>query len=115
MFDTNSDLHIELAEELLTCLHAKSKWGTGFWTWVSLSNLKIHYDGKVVQAYHGYFFPEKLCIEFYLQHLVKVGLVEKHTDLFLKDQFYRVSALGRALVDAGEDSVYNYLTDHPVL
>lgn len=114
IFDAHSDLHVELAEDILDCLRCKSKWTTGFWTWVSLSNLKIHFDGVLVESYHGFFFPEKVCLEFFLAHLIVLGLIEKNQDLFLKDQFYKLTPLARELFDKGGDGIYNYLSTQPI-
>jgi len=110
VFDTQSDLYIELAEELLTFLQVKSKWATGYWTWVSLSNLKIHYDGKLVAYYGGIALPEGLNVDIILDYLVTIRLIERNKDILLKDQFYRMTPLGRKISSSGTDATYWYLS-----
>ena len=110
-FNPNLDTHIEVAEDILECLQSKSKWGSYSWTWVSLSNLEVYYDNKVVQTYNGHFIPDKVNLGFFLEHLADIGLVEKNPELFLRDKFFRLTPRGRELLKQGGDSTYQYLSE----
>lgn len=112
VFNIKSDIHIEIAEDILECLLSKSKWATSAWTWVSLSNLQMYYDTKMVHTYNESYLPEKINLKFFLSHLVKIGLVEKNPELFLRDAFYRLTREGRKLVEVGGEELYIYLAQH---
>jgi len=109
IFNADSDVHIEIAEDILECLHAKSKWAMGAWTWVSLSNLQVYYDTKLVHTFTGQSYPEKYSLASFLKHLVYVGIVEQNQELFLRDLFFRLTKEGRAILEQKGDALYLFL------
>ena len=96
----DTEITYKIYLDICECLHSKSKWSFGAWSWVSLSNLSIYYDSKVVHNPDG-FIPKKLNLSGTLEALGRIGLVEKNSDLFLQDAFFRLTQAGRNLVQAG--------------
>jgi hypothetical protein len=64
-----------------------------------MSNLRIYYDSQVVRVSNS-FLPKRLNLDQFLVSLAELGLVEKNSDMFLKDQFFRLTKLGRDSVEA---------------
>jgi len=108
-FDPSLDIHIEIAEDLLECLQAKSKWTMGSWTWVSLSNINTYYDIKSVRTYNSNYKPGLINLEFFLRHLTILKIVEHNPELFLHDKFYRLTREGRQLLEQSPEAVYAFL------
>ena len=111
-FNPDSDIHIEIAEDILECLLSKSKWSMGSWSWLSLSNIKVYYDTKMVSTYQGVYTHEKVNLEYFLNHLAVIGIVERNPELFLRDQFFRLTQMGHEMLEKGGDTLYLYLSQH---
>lgn len=110
-FNATSDIHIEIAEDLLECIQAKSKWAIGAWTWVSLTNIKVYYDTKMVHTYNGHYYPDRINLIHFLTHLEDLGIVEKNQEIFLRDQFFRLTKEGRRVLGLPGD-LYKLLSKH---
>jgi hypothetical protein len=94
------DAHIEIVEEILKCLWEKSKRVYGTWTWVSLTTLSVYYDRTIVSVHSDDtgFTSEKIDFHQLMQVLREKGWVEKNEELFLKDEFFRLTEPTRNLL-----------------
>ena len=105
----DADIYRRVSVEICECLYNKSKWTMCSWSWVSLSNLRIYYDTKVIRS-EGHFLPIKLDLQKFLDSLVKLGLVEKNPEMFLNDGFYKLTKLGRELLSIGPEEITKFLS-----
>ena len=84
----------EVSTEICRCLFTKSKKTLGTWTWFSLSNIQGYYDSFVASSLR---FPPSIDLEELLSQLIYLGVLEKNTDIYLQDKFFRLTKTGREL------------------